>query len=162
MTTVALAPSVGNAPTNLELLDKQLRHQLVKRITADPEFHAMFGHELAQAQHAWAERILDQAEGFLRLCALDPDGHYSPSPAVDIGWHVFILHTRDYARFCQEIAGGFIHHVPTSDEDKKAGHFDHMHTPNALREHGIAVDDALWPMSAECGGQKCYSCVPDN
>jgi hypothetical protein len=161
MTTVALATSAGNAPTNLELLDKQLQRQLVKSITADPEFLSRFGHEIAEVQNEWAARVLDQAVGFMRLCSLDPDGQYTPSSTVDIGWHAFILHTRDYARFCQELAGWFIHHVPMGDEDKEAGHFDHARTPKALRTHGIAVDDTLWPTSAECGGQKCYSCVPE-
>jgi hypothetical protein len=43
-----------------------------------------------------AERIMDQALGYLRLCATHPDQTFSPSPLVDIGWHIFILHTRAY------------------------------------------------------------------
>lgn len=63
-------------------------------------------------------RILDQALAFLAACAVTtkPIG---PSPAVDIGWHTFILYTVDYAAFCQRIAGRFIHHVP--DEEAANG-----------------------------------------
>lgn len=35
-----------------------------------------------------------------------------PSPAIDQAWHTFILHTRDYAAFCQDRYGRFIHHIP--------------------------------------------------
>jgi hypothetical protein len=31
---------------------------------------------------------------------------------VDEVWHAFILFTREYADFCQDIFGEFIHHVP--------------------------------------------------
>ncbi len=35
-----------------------------------------------------------------------------PSQAADILWHEFILHTRDYQRFCTQAFGGFLHHTP--------------------------------------------------
>jgi hypothetical protein len=31
---------------------------------------------------------------------------------VDRLWHVFLTFTRDYAAFCQAVAGRFIHHRP--------------------------------------------------
>ena len=34
---------------------------------------------------------------------------------VDKAWHAFLLHTREYAEFCHQIAGRFIHHVPTDE-----------------------------------------------
>lgn len=36
---------------------------------------------------------------------------------VDEVWHNFILHTRRYAAFCQDVFGCFIHHEPFSDPD---------------------------------------------
>ncbi len=35
-----------------------------------------------------------------------------PSEAVDELWHEFVLHTRDYADFCAQAFGRFMHHVP--------------------------------------------------
>lgn len=58
---------------------------------------------------------LTEAVTFLRDCATHP-GTLTPSPSADIAWHEFILHTREYAAFCQRIAGRFIHHQPSGDE----------------------------------------------
>jgi hypothetical protein len=35
-----------------------------------------------------------------------------PSKAVDAAWHEFILLTKEYARFCEQAFGRFLHHTP--------------------------------------------------
>lgn len=35
-----------------------------------------------------------------------------PSQVVDDLWHEFILHTRNYERFCRQAFGRFLHHTP--------------------------------------------------
>jgi hypothetical protein len=52
---------------------------------------------------------------FLILCVLKKDpyeniGMYSSD--VDNLWHSFILFTKEYATFCHQYAGHFIHHAP--------------------------------------------------
>lgn len=37
-----------------------------------------------------------------------------PSKLVDECWHVFICDTRNYARFCEDVLGRFLHHEPPS------------------------------------------------
>ncbi|HSC80218.1 MAG TPA: hypothetical protein VLC08_07685 [Chitinolyticbacter sp.] len=37
-----------------------------------------------------------------------------PSQLVDDYWHQFILHTREYQRFCKATLGRFLHHTPAS------------------------------------------------
>lgn len=37
-----------------------------------------------------------------------------PSQLVDDYWHEFILHTREYQRFCKDTLGRFLHHTPAS------------------------------------------------
>jgi hypothetical protein len=59
-----------------------------------------------------AERIMNEALGFLALCAADHSG-YGPSDTVDIGWHAFLEYTYEYEAFCHELAGRFLHHTPT-------------------------------------------------
>ena len=49
---------------------------------------------------------------YLALRALDRDGAYGMAGVADKLWHAFILFTKDYARFCSEAVGFFIHHVP--------------------------------------------------
>lgn len=62
-----------------------------------------------------ARKILDGALGFLLLCAKESKGNFSPSREVDIGWHAFLMYTKEYAAFCQNVAGTFIHHCPTDE-----------------------------------------------
>lgn len=95
-----------------------------------------------------AERILDQTVAFLRLVADSPGQGFSPSPLVDIGWHAFILHTRDYAQFCERVAGRFIHHDP---DDGVGGVGRAAVTAAAMRVRGIEVDEGLWYGAAQCG-----------
>ena len=36
------------------------------------------------------------------------------SPIVDEVWHAFILHTKDYADFCNDMSGEYLHHAPNT------------------------------------------------
>lgn len=133
---------------NRRLVDDRLWNRLVNRIIKDEQLDRQF-----------AERIMDQALGFLQLCAVEPDEAYGPSPLVDIGWHTFILYTREYAEFCNRVAGFFIHHVPTDNESEGSSLGHGLETASAMRAHGIAADADLWPSGAECSHKKCYSCT---
>lgn len=60
-------------------------------------------------------RIPDAVLEFKRYMALVGLGYRGLgmlSPEVDEVWHAFILFTREYAAFCQNAFGTFIHHVP--------------------------------------------------
>jgi hypothetical protein len=52
---------------------------------------------------------------WFRLAARHPKAKLSmPSVVVDDMWHEFVLHTRDYAEFCDAAFGRFLHHTPES------------------------------------------------
>lgn len=138
---------VGTELTNKGLVSDQLWKRLVNRIVEDENM-----------ERPLAERIMDQALGFLRLCALEPAGRYSPSPLVDIGWHTFILYTRPYAAFCQEIAGHFIHHNPSDEEGVDYGTGNIARTVAALQARGLVVDEMLWTGPAKCNDGCSYKC----
>ena len=62
-----------------------------------------------------AERIPGAVLEFKRYMALVGLGYRGLgmlNPEVDEVWHALILFTREYAEFCQEAFGTFIHHVP--------------------------------------------------
>ncbi|RSM47834.1 hypothetical protein DMA12_07640 [Amycolatopsis balhimycina DSM 5908] len=127
--------------TGQDLIDEDLFHRFVERIVRE--------HQLGRE---YAARIMDQALAFLGTCA-HTSGPLSPSKAVDIGWHTFILYTREYAEFCDRVAGRFIHHEPTdtglipvSQAPPESADF----TVAALRRAGFAVDHDLWAVSADC------------
>ena len=60
-----------------------------------------------------AEQCFEDTKQFLYLCDVLP-GSYCPTKTIDEGWHAFILFTKDYALFCQNYLGRFIHHIPTT------------------------------------------------
>lgn len=158
MSTVTTVVPADHSLASKEPINNQLWRRLVDRIVMDLKFQELIGHEDSDAQHRWAERILDQALGFLRLCAAEPEGRYQPSVLVDIGWHTFILHTREYATFCQELTGGFIHHAPSDEDDVNFDSRDLIRTVTAMQVRNITVDEVLWTSPSECQGSKCYSC----
>ena len=52
---------------------------------------------------------------WFRLAARHPKARLAmPSVIVDDLWHEFVLHTREYAEFCEAALGRFLHHVPES------------------------------------------------
>lgn len=116
-----------------------------------------------------AERIMTEALAYLRAAATATEP-LSPSETVDIGWHTFLLYTREYAAFCQRVAGQFIHHVPDDDPDEPAagdGHEVLRRTVAALTATGHAVDAELWMpvVASRCnsggggsGTGKCSQC----
>jgi hypothetical protein len=56
---------------------------------------------------------------FLDLVA-DSKDFISPPGPIDVAWHAFILHTRDYEAYCRERFGRVIHHEPTGKPDPHA------------------------------------------
>ncbi|WP_405113133.1 hypothetical protein OG559_05600 [Micromonospora sp. NBC_01405] len=108
-------------------------------------------------------RILDQALAFLGACAVtaEPIG---PSRLVDIGWHTFILHTHEYAAFCQRVAGRFIHHEPEPSPDEDRPSVPEpigapiSRTVAAITASGFAVDPPLWLGAWPDCTSKCHQC----
>lgn len=145
--TIALEHPVGTTDP-AELVGSEMAERLSARIVKDhPEI-----------DHATARRIIAQTAAFLVAGAQRPGLELSPSKLVDIGWHTWILHTVDYAVFCEQVAGRFIHHVPTpdgeqGDSDPEAAR---QRTLTAITGAGFAIDADLWPPAAKMG--KCTQC----
>lgn len=134
--------------TGRSLISPELFDRLTHRIVTDDKLDQRL-----------AERVLDQALAFLATCAPNTNGRLVPSRLVDIGWHTFLLHTRDYAAFCDQVAGRFLHHVPTEPEDPTAhgepARAALARTVTAIEENGFVIDPDLWPRSA---GADCTGC----
>lgn len=64
---------------------------------------------------ARAIEIADEMLVYLSLCATEPNEQWTITGEVDEMWHTFILFTDRYEKFCNEIAGSFIHHYPSED-----------------------------------------------
>lgn len=78
---------------------------------ADPAITAQLEDKLG-LDAAAAGNLFDDVQRFMRLSARFPDVGLAPPPAIDKGWHQFILNTGKYAEFCYANFGKFVHHKP--------------------------------------------------
>jgi len=149
--TIALERPVGTTDP-LTLLSPQVTERLTHRITTDHP----------QISTQTARRIIGQAAAFIAASGQQPGHDLTPSELVDYGWHAFILHTVDYAEFCQRVVGRFVHHVPTDEgEDVPGGAAAARdRTVAAIQAAGYTVDADLWRSSAECG--QCHAGCHDS
>lgn len=58
------------------------------------------------------DSAIEEFRKYLSLIAVGNDGMGMISRDVDEVWHTFILFTADYAEFCADVFGHFIHHQP--------------------------------------------------
>lgn len=147
MNVLEAASAVKTNPQSL--IEAELFARLVRRTAKD--------HPIPEEL---AARSVAQAVMMLGTIADNPGVVFYPSVAVDYGWHTFILHTQAYSRFCDEIAGQYIHHNPI--EGATDGGVLMAQTANFLRERGYPVDDELWSAveSVHCsGGQSCDNTI---
>ncbi|MFF4166858.1 glycine-rich domain-containing protein [Streptomyces sp. NPDC001741] len=145
--TIALERPVGTTDP-AALVDPEVMERLAVRVTKDhPDIELPIAH-----------RIIGQTAAFLAASAALPGAELSPSKAVDVGWHTWILHTVDYAAFCERVAGRFIHHVPTPDGESIEGGPEaaRQRTLDAISAAGFRIDHDLWPDAAMMG--ECSQC----
>ncbi|MFJ9754987.1 glycine-rich domain-containing protein [Streptomyces sp. NPDC101149] len=136
----------------LTLIDPAVTDRLTRRITTD---HPEIG-------TATARRIVGQAAAFIAASGQQPGQSLAPSELVDYGWHAFILHTADYAQFCERVAGTFVHHVPTDEDETMPGGAQATRTRTlaTITAAGYTIDEELWPDVAKC--TQCHAGCTDS
>jgi hypothetical protein len=93
-----------------------------------------------------AQRRFVEMLKFLDVCA-GAKKTVSPPARVDGAWHCFILFTRDYAAYCEERFGRFIHHEPMESGDTKA--YKHAYDEATVRFG--TLDRRIWPRPHDSG-----------
>lgn len=102
---------------------------VVRRIAAE-------NHVRKQTARRWFKEMLK----FLDVCHAAEET-VSPSPKVDKAWHAFLLFTRDYASYCDERFGCFIHHEPMDSSDPVAYQRAYLEAQLPYGE----LDPRVWP-----------------
>jgi hypothetical protein len=159
MTVLQIEATAGRA-----LVDPELFERLAARVVTEHDVDL-----------SMAERVMDQALAFLGACATSTVP-LSPSATVDVGWHTFILYTREYREFCHGIAGRFIDHVPMDDQSgecqrcQQRSKCQDEKPPSgearpeslsarlsalAVAEAGFVVDEPLWESGGSCS--QCHN-----
>lgn len=105
---------------------------------------------------------------FLSLCAtgINAGKFYGMMGAIDELWHTFVIFTREYSRFCDQVAGRFMHHVPEVEGAVSEGTLEHylafLHDYETV--YGEAAPTAYWPrpkmdaFGAEAACMGCKGC----
>jgi len=136
-----------------DLISEDLWNRLRSRVQRDGQFSA-----------GKADAVVDGTLSFLRLCGQFRGERLSPSKDIDVGWHAFTLHTRDYEAFWERVAGHLIHHEPTRPGERNPARTV-ASTIEFMRQHSIDFDPLLWAMSKancdsgppDCGETDCSS-----
>lgn len=95
---------------------------------------------------------------FLRI--MHPDQRLPMSKDVDDFWHMAVMNTRNYHRFCAEVAAGhFIHHGPTiSEEENMALMPDYLNGTIVRYTQYFGQPDSLFWKTTE-HNHSCCSCI---
>ncbi len=85
---------------------------------------------------------------YYALPVIDPLNMHAVSDELDPFWHMHILHTTQYALFCKESVGSFMHHDPLDHArlaDVARVRFLYGYTLDVLREAFGELDPRFYP-----------------
>lgn len=85
----------------------------------------------------YLERGIQALRQYHAVAILDPRNEHAISDALDPFWHVQILFTRQYVRFCNETMGHYVHHEPLDHADLAAV----QHVANLYRHTNKRLED---------------------
>lgn len=94
---------------------------------------------------------------YLYLCAKHPNKGWPMVNSIDELWHTFIIFTKDYHQFCQQLGLSYLHHEPFNDGD------DTSHVPARYQEFLSLYRlefgepaESVWPRGLKASD--CASC----
>jgi hypothetical protein len=73
---------------------------------------------LGNVDESIARKLEDEFRRYMSLILRSERQQLAPSKAVDMYWHLFILDTERYRKFCFDVFGRFVDHEPSTDETK--------------------------------------------
>jgi len=105
------------------------------------------------------DEAINEFRKYLVLIALGHKNVGMNSREVDEVWHTFILFTRDYMLFCNEVFGHYLHHQPSIPSQPIDGTARQRFLEAYRREFGDLP--SIWGINADCspdsggGGSEC-------
>lgn len=89
-------------------------------------FSKCLAHEMGW-DAAFVELAILEYKRFTLLCTLYPE-QTVPSTHVDTVWHMHLLYTRNYQKYCREALGqDFLHHQPAGGDEEEAAEFKELY-----------------------------------
>jgi hypothetical protein len=101
------------------------------------------------------DTVVRDLKRFLSLSLLvpDPDFDFVPSFKIDLAWHEFILHTRDYTEFCDALVNRYIHHTPQATRAISRAQVSgepFFYTKQQLQKFYGATSPFIWGIPVAC------------
>jgi len=91
----------------------------------DMDSDVKFSDRLAR-ENLWSkeftDRVIMEYKKFMFLAIVSKDP-VTPSLEVDEAWHLHLLYTREYEKFCHALRSGYVHHGPTKGGKKEDDKF---------------------------------------
>ena len=102
-----------------------------------------------------ARALFEDVKRFMALCVSTPQP-LAPTKAIDQGWHAFILFTKDYAQFCKDYCGRFVHHAP-EDPFAKVRDYESVRRTREIADlvFGNLSPNWLGKGAVTCQGKEC-------
>ena len=104
-----------------------------------------------------SRKLFSDLMTWMYLCTVSEEP-LSPPKMVDEAWHNFILCTEQYAKFCHEFCGHFVHHVPheLSDTQKNVNKQDILRQQSKSLFVKLGLTSKNWQMGLV--GSPCSTC----
>ena len=117
---------ISTANYDLSYITNDLNDDLIRtgrKYSCEQAYALMF--EFGKCDYRLAKRLEIEFKRFCVLTLVRPGVPHAPPGAVDMYWHFFVLHTKEYIKFCEDVWGSFEgeqairHHFPSKDETRK-------------------------------------------
>lgn len=92
------------------------------------------------------ETQLDNCLAYLlaRAAMTDPNAALVCNLEPDLAWHTFLLYTAEYAEFCRDVAGVYLHHDPADESALVNTAEATAYTVALFVKHQIGFDLQMW------------------
>lgn len=105
----------------------------------------------------------DELLKYLVLCSQKTVGIYGMRGPIDNAWHSFLMFTRLYQQFCDDVLGQFVHHRPNTTDrhevEPASGYQDFIQDYEIAFGHVPAT--TYWPRSETMDCDDCETCGHD-
>lgn len=141
MTDLKLLPSMAH-----EMNSETLRRlAIIAKLNFEPVKDRMVV-DLPHHSRPVLEEMEREVKRFLALVLFEPAAAHRivVSEKIDALWHFFILHTREYRRFCAEVYGAYLNHVPILPHSKRELGPDYQRTKEMYQRYFGPPPAHLW------------------
>lgn len=132
----------------IDAIDNFNYRPVMKKVAKDFDVHKRY-----------VEEGIENLKRYYIVALLDAKNPHAVSRAVDPFWHTHVLFSREYVKFCNDVFGAYVHHIPLDHDDAKEVKKVRLIYDYTIAKHKEIfhdVDDAWWPLSSAPGALICY------